>query len=117
MKNKEILSKTLKLLSNYYDKIEGEKNWCKQTHFHGLNKIKYVEYVGEQCKIIEIKKALTEMINIEDLMQDGIKIFIGNCELPFIKSGLEKAIEKPTWAANVGEIRALNELSMALKTK
>ena len=25
--------------------------------------------------------------------------------------------EKATWAANVGEIRALNELSMTLKTK
>jgi len=61
MKDKEILSKTLELLSNYYDKIEGEKNWCKQTH----NKIKFVEYVGEQCKIIEVKKALTEMKNKE----------------------------------------------------
>ena len=57
------------------------------------------------------------MKNIEDIMQDGIKVFIGNCELPFIQSGLEKAIQKPTWAANVGEIRALNKLSMTLKTK
>ncbi|MBR3073609.1 hypothetical protein [Fibrobacter sp.] len=65
MNKKEILSKTLELLSNYYDKIEGEKNWCKQTHFHGLNKIKYVEYVGEQCKIIEVQKTLTEMKNKE----------------------------------------------------
>ena len=112
-KNKEILSKALELLSNYFKKIECEKNWCKQTH----NKTKYVEYVDEQCKIEEVKKELTEMKNIEDIMQDGIKVFIGNCELPFIQSGLKKAIQKPTWAANVGEIRALNKLSMTLKTK
>lgn len=113
MKNIEILSKAIELLSKYEEKIEGEKNWYKQTH----NKIKFVEYVGEQCKIEEVKKALTEIKNIEDIMQDGIKVFIGNCELPFIKSGLEKAIQKPTWAANVGEIRALNKLSMTLKSK
>ena len=113
MKNIESLSKALELLSDYYKKIESEKNWYKETH----NKIKYVEYVGEQCKIEEVKKALTEMKNKEDITQNGIKVFIGNCELPFIQSGLEKAIQKPTWAANVGEIRALNKLSMALKTK
>lgn len=92
MNNKEILSKALELLAKYYEKIEGEKNWYKQTH----QKIKYIEYVGIQCKIEEVKKALTEMKIKEDLMQDGIKVFIGNCKLPFIKSGLEKAIQKPT---------------------
>lgn len=113
MNNKETLSKTLELLSHYEKKIEGEKNWCKHTY----NKIKYVEYVGEQCKIMEVKKELTKMINKEDILQDGIKVFIGNWELPFIQSGIEKAIQKPTWAANIGEIRALNKLSMALKIK
>lgn len=113
MKNIEILSKTLELLANYDVIIEKEKNWYKQAHW----KIKYVEYVGIQCKIDEVRRALTEMKNKEEITQDGIKVFIGNCELPFVQSGLEKAIQKPTWAANVGEIRALNKLSMALKTK
>lgn len=113
MNNIEILSKTLELISKYNEKIEGEINWYKQTH----NKIKYVEYVGEQCKIDEVRRALTEMKNKEEITQDGIKVFIGNWELPFIQSGLEKAIENPTWAANVGEISALNKLSITLKTK
>ena len=101
------------LLSHYEIMIEGEKNWYKQAH----RKIEYVKYVGIQCKIEEVKKAITEIKNKEDITQDGIKIFIGNWELPFIQSGLEKAIQKPTWAANVGEIRALHKLSMALKLK
>ena len=113
MKNIEILSKAIELLSDYEVIIEDKKNWYKQAHW----KIEYVEYMGKRCKIEEVKKALTEIKNKEEITQDGIKVFIGNCELPFVQSGLEKAIQKPTWAANVGEISALNKLSMALKTK
>ena len=112
MNNKEILSKALFLISSYYNMLDEEKKYCEQNH----NKIKFVHCVSEQCKIDEVRKELTRLINIEDMTQDGIKVFIGNCELPFIINGLEKAIQKPTWAANVGEIRTLNKLSMTLKS-
>lgn len=113
MNNKKILSKTLFLISSYYNMLDEEKKYCEQAH----NKIKFVHCVSEQCKIDEVRKELTKLINIEDMTQDGIKVFIGNWELPFLQSALEKTIQKPTWAANVGEIRALNKLSIALKLK
>lgn len=104
--NKETLSSALYLISSYYNMIEGEKNYAKQTH----NKEKYVHYVGTQCKIQEIQDKMTKMINFLDMTQDGYLLFIGKDNENFLKNALQHATENTSWAHNIGEIDIIQRL-------